>query len=136
MLKQLKQLLLLALVPVCMPTPQVWDFLKTEVRFMQYQVKLAGFFSMQEPSNHWGVVYHRKSIRQRRRDGELLCNSLNNKVYTVESYSESQYAIHKRLYANDSRRFDDESTYMAGVMVTAVNTICTQHQQQLHDYLK
>jgi hypothetical protein len=135
MLKQLKQLLLLALVPALMPTGQVWDFLKTEVRFMQYQVKLAGFFSMQEPSNH-RAVYHRKSLRQRRRDGELLCNSLNNKVYTVESYSESQYAIHKSLYANDPQRFEEESTYKVGVVVTAVNTICTQHQQQLINYLK
>jgi hypothetical protein len=135
MLKQLKQLLLLALVPALMPTEQAWDLLKTEVRFMQYEVKLIEFFSMQQPSKHRGV-YDRKTIRQRLRDGELLCNSLNNKVYTVESYFESQYAIYKRLYANDSRRFDDESSYMAGVMVTAVNTICTQHQQQLIDYLK
>ena len=104
----------------------------TEKQLWMYEFKLATFFSNPEMAKRNGA-YLRKSDSQRRKDGQLACGLINDT--SVAAYIAGELKIIESSYGNNPKRETDETAYLLGVTIAAIDSMCSENRAELIDLL-
>jgi hypothetical protein len=101
----------------------------TESEFLRYEYGLASFFSTVQQNS----IYIRKSDRQRRFDGQIVCGMLTD--YSVGKYLSARIGIIQALYRENPKKMADELAYLFGVTASAIDNMCSENRAEFIDFV-
>lgn len=104
----------------------------TESEFLRYEYGLASFFNNSSTAQH-NSIYIRKSDRQRRFDGQIVCGMLTD--YSVGKYLSIRIGIIQALYRENPKKMADELAYLFGVTASAIDNMCSENRAEFIDFV-
>ncbi|MFO0054168.1 MAG: hypothetical protein ACK53Q_14685 [Dolichospermum sp.] len=104
----------------------------TESEFLRYEYGLASFFNNSSTAQH-NSIYIRKSDRQRRFDGQIVCGMLTD--YSVGKYLSIRIGIIQALYRENPKKMTDELAYLFGVTASAIDNMCSENRAEFMDFV-
>ena len=108
-----------------------YPYQANEEELIKYEARLKEFFSI-PPLGNTPRKYLETDRIQRGVDAQNTCAMLS--IYKLNTYMSMRLQEHKASYS-DNQRLEEAIAYTFGVTIAAIDSICTEHDAQLQEFL-